>query len=193
MTEREALLKAVCENPDDDTPRLVFADWLQEHGEEERAEFIRLQIALARGNYNPGESARLKQYELQLLLRARDWRHEVPGAEQVRYVRGLINHAYFSEVAGFLNALDRAPLRSVVISGPVDLVTVFKAVSTRRIEEIDLGNADVGKTHIAAFADTDKWHAPNRLILPWYLATNEIRERIRARFRGQVEFKPLFG
>jgi uncharacterized protein (TIGR02996 family) len=48
MTEREALLRAVCEFPDDDTPRLVFADWLQEHGDEERAEFIRLQIEAAR-------------------------------------------------------------------------------------------------------------------------------------------------
>jgi uncharacterized protein (TIGR02996 family) len=47
MTEREALLRAICENPDDDTPRLVFADWLDEHGEPERAEFIRVQIELA--------------------------------------------------------------------------------------------------------------------------------------------------
>ena len=47
MNERELLLRAVCENPDDDTPRLVFADWLQEHGDEARAEFIRLQIRLA--------------------------------------------------------------------------------------------------------------------------------------------------
>lgn len=47
MTEREALLKAVCDSPDDDTPRLVFADWLQESGEEcdqTRAAFIRVQI-----------------------------------------------------------------------------------------------------------------------------------------------------
>jgi uncharacterized protein (TIGR02996 family) len=48
MNEWQALMCAVCENPDDDAPRLVFADWLQEHGEEERAEFIRLQIKLAR-------------------------------------------------------------------------------------------------------------------------------------------------
>lgn len=47
MNERKALLRAVCANPDDDTPRLVFADWLQENGDEERAEFIRLQIRLA--------------------------------------------------------------------------------------------------------------------------------------------------
>ncbi|QJW99786.1 TIGR02996 domain-containing protein [Frigoriglobus tundricola] len=40
-------------NPDDDTPRLVFADWLQEHGEEDRAEFIRVQIELVRKAENP--------------------------------------------------------------------------------------------------------------------------------------------
>jgi uncharacterized protein (TIGR02996 family) len=31
MTERESLLAAICASPEDDTPRLVFADWLDEH------------------------------------------------------------------------------------------------------------------------------------------------------------------
>src|SRR5215207_1617840 len=38
-------------HPDDDTPRLVLADWLEEHGDRHtaaRAEFIRVQIELAR-------------------------------------------------------------------------------------------------------------------------------------------------
>ena len=48
MTEREALYRTICENPDDDTPRLVYADWLQENGEEARAEFIRVQCNLAK-------------------------------------------------------------------------------------------------------------------------------------------------
>ncbi len=30
----DALLHAICEHPDDDTPRLVFADWLDERGDE---------------------------------------------------------------------------------------------------------------------------------------------------------------
>jgi uncharacterized protein (TIGR02996 family) len=47
MTERDALLAAVCENPDNDTLRLVFADWLEENGDPERAEFIRVQVELA--------------------------------------------------------------------------------------------------------------------------------------------------
>lgn len=38
-----ALLAAIIANPDEDTPRLVYADWLQENGQEERAEFIRSQ------------------------------------------------------------------------------------------------------------------------------------------------------
>ncbi len=44
----EALLAAVLADPGDDAPRLVYADWLDEHGEPERAEFIRVQIDLDR-------------------------------------------------------------------------------------------------------------------------------------------------
>src|SRR5215203_2415404 len=44
MSDESALLAAILANPDEDTPRLVYADWLQENGQPERAEFIRLQI-----------------------------------------------------------------------------------------------------------------------------------------------------
>lgn len=45
--EREAFERAVVASPDDDTVRLVYADWLDERGDP-RGEFIRVQIALAR-------------------------------------------------------------------------------------------------------------------------------------------------
>jgi uncharacterized protein (TIGR02996 family) len=44
----DAFLEAIGTDPDDDTPRLVCADWLEDHGQAERAEFIRVQIELAR-------------------------------------------------------------------------------------------------------------------------------------------------
>lgn len=47
MDERESFLRAIVANPDDDLPRLIFADWLAVHGEPERAEFIRVQCELA--------------------------------------------------------------------------------------------------------------------------------------------------
>jgi uncharacterized protein (TIGR02996 family) len=46
MNQRLALLSAILANPDDDLPRLVFADWLEENGTTDadaaRVEFIRL-------------------------------------------------------------------------------------------------------------------------------------------------------
>jgi uncharacterized protein (TIGR02996 family) len=45
MLEREALLAAIAAAPDDDLPRLVLADWLEER-DDPLGEFIRLQIEL---------------------------------------------------------------------------------------------------------------------------------------------------
>src|SRR5687768_11318383 len=42
-----ALLRASKSSPEDE-PRLVLADWLEEHGDPDRAELIRLQLALAK-------------------------------------------------------------------------------------------------------------------------------------------------
>ena len=47
---RAEFLRDICEHPEDDTPRLIFADWLEDHGEPERAEFIRVQCELAAWN-----------------------------------------------------------------------------------------------------------------------------------------------
>lgn len=49
MSDRTAFMQKICECPEDDTARLVFADWLEEYGgESERAEFIRVQVESAR-------------------------------------------------------------------------------------------------------------------------------------------------
>lgn len=42
-----ALLARICETPVDDAPRLIASDRLEELGEDERAEFIRVQIRIA--------------------------------------------------------------------------------------------------------------------------------------------------
>ena len=53
-TDGEALLRAVLEEPADDLPRLALADWFDERGEADRAEFIRCQLELARIRHRPG-------------------------------------------------------------------------------------------------------------------------------------------
>lgn len=56
--EWKALYRTICEEPTADLPRLVAADWLDEHDEPEFAEFIRVQCELDRhgvenGTYKP--------------------------------------------------------------------------------------------------------------------------------------------
>jgi uncharacterized protein (TIGR02996 family) len=46
MTDADAFLDAIFAYPENDLPRLVYADWLEEHGQEAYGEFIRLQCAI---------------------------------------------------------------------------------------------------------------------------------------------------
>jgi uncharacterized protein (TIGR02996 family) len=60
MTEEDAFLAAVLSEPHDDTPRLVFADWLEERdgpGDAARAEFIRLSVSAPETTFWPHDRA----------------------------------------------------------------------------------------------------------------------------------------
>src|SRR5262245_40576311 len=72
--EDVALLQEIVESPDDDLPRLVYADWLDDHGQAERAEFIRVQVELARLAEEDDERAELEHRERRLRKRhEREW------------------------------------------------------------------------------------------------------------------------
>lgn len=45
--DEQSFINAIIATPEDDMPRLIFADWLEEHGNQQRAEFIRAQIQIA--------------------------------------------------------------------------------------------------------------------------------------------------
>jgi uncharacterized protein (TIGR02996 family) len=47
LTAGDGLFRAILEEPRRDDLRLIYADWLDEHGEPGRAEFIRVQVELA--------------------------------------------------------------------------------------------------------------------------------------------------
>jgi uncharacterized protein (TIGR02996 family) len=54
LTPHDALHRVICDFPDDDTPRLAFADCVEEAGDPARAAFIRTQLELARvPEYDP--------------------------------------------------------------------------------------------------------------------------------------------
>ncbi len=62
-SELVALLDAIKDHPDDDTPRLVLADWLDEQGDPldaERAKLIRKDVARAQGTAPPAANMELR-------------------------------------------------------------------------------------------------------------------------------------
>ncbi len=97
--EEVAFRQEILDRPEDDTPRLVYADWLDDHGDPERAEFIRVQIELAQleewGARRPGLEQRQKRL---LKLHARQWGE------------GMVRKVYGSEFRrGFLEKIELPP------------------------------------------------------------------------------------
>ena len=58
-TVERALLQAILDDPEDDGIRLIYADWLQEHGEEDVAAALRTSLA-SRGWWNFPTSVRAR-------------------------------------------------------------------------------------------------------------------------------------
>jgi uncharacterized protein (TIGR02996 family) len=72
MTDRAAFLRAIRARPDDGALRLVFADWLEEHGDP-LADFIRLQCELEplRDLYDDERAKALQEREWEMLRQHR--------------------------------------------------------------------------------------------------------------------------
>jgi uncharacterized protein (TIGR02996 family) len=67
LHEREAFLRAIFDSPDDDTPRLVYADFLDENDDSDRATYIRYDCELAKLD-DTDTRRQIIQEEISLLL-----------------------------------------------------------------------------------------------------------------------------
>lgn len=87
-------LERICASPDDDAPRLIYADLLDERGDP-RGEFIRIQIALARLPCDDPSRAELARRECAMLGRYQTkWSEILRGiAGSAEFCRGFIETA----------------------------------------------------------------------------------------------------
>lgn len=100
MNEHDAFIKGIAANIYDDAPRLAFADWLDEHGDHDRAEFIRVQVELEpmRDQYEIPRADELHERESHLLYKHwEDWRAGLPNyqadgwAAECDFHRGFVD------------------------------------------------------------------------------------------------------
>jgi uncharacterized protein (TIGR02996 family) len=116
-------LEDIASNPDDDTPRLVFADWLEDEGDEERAEFIRVQIERSRLPAWDVRQVRLRIREAELLARhGKKWKGDLPELKGITWEgfrRGFVATA---KVASFAVLRDKAS--ECWAAAPIEEVTI---------------------------------------------------------------------
>ncbi len=136
-------LEAICENPDDDVPRFVYADWLEER-EDPRGEFIRIQYALANMPDDDERRWSLLARERQLLGQyGKGWAG--PLRRQVRHYtfrRGFVE-AITLPAADFLSKGDDllrlAPVRQVLLLDALDrLADLADSPLLNRLTGLDL-------------------------------------------------------
>jgi uncharacterized protein (TIGR02996 family) len=148
-SEEQAFLSRVRDYPDDDGPRLIFADWLDEQGDP-RGEFIRIQCAIARLPHDDPRRAELQQREQALFdSHQHEWTARLRGiASDWTYRRGFIESISIDAKA-FLtsssNLLRQTPIRRVrFIDAGSCFVQLVEAPMFGQIPEIDLTHNYLG-------------------------------------------------
>ena len=151
MSEREHLLAAICANPEEDTPRLAFADWLDEQGGDgnaRRAAFIRAQIRLAplpryHPDWLPAAHAILRTWGPHLL----EWRTELPllaGIHWGEFRRGFVETVGVSSPGNLVQkgawVASSAPLLGIALNGRDHLAALALSPVFARIRRLRLAH-----------------------------------------------------
>jgi uncharacterized protein (TIGR02996 family) len=155
MTDRQALLAAIIAEPDEDMPRLAYADWLDEQGDtyfSDSAALIRLQIAYARAERYSSEWLELAGRHAPLFEKRKQiweptWNSRLGYAA---YRRGFLEAEQFKPTSKtFATNFDRLfatePLRALHFldlgnAGGAALETIVFHPALARIETLDLAN-----------------------------------------------------
>jgi uncharacterized protein (TIGR02996 family) len=143
MSGHEPFLEAIRGEPDEDVHRLVFADWLEEHGDPDRAELIRVQCDLARLPNDDPRRAELEVREIRLLAEhAAEWAAPWPAFGNWWYAGDEALRAVFRR--GFIEVIDVAgfPASTLVPDGP--LARMFAAHPIRELSVVTRDLGDLG-------------------------------------------------
>lgn len=150
MSIEDALLCAVLEDPHNDAPRLVYADWLEEQGDE-RAEFIRVQCELAAGVEDGERETALRERERTLLAKhGQAWRAPLlPLMGQFTFERGFPARLRVG-AATFLQQAEQifrvAPVTHVKLTGarPIDGLARCPHLSRLTVLDMEFNRLSTG-------------------------------------------------
>lgn len=160
-TDSSGFLEQIVACPDDDAVRLVYADWLEERGESDRAELIRVQI----------ERAALPVWDArQLPLRVREnallkqdewrWKQELPQLKGViwgTFRRGFVSTATLTQSSALKKHAGRlangVPLESLSMGWPQARDALDKVAPLPGLRELTLNSMFVAGSEADRLAE----------------------------------------
>jgi uncharacterized protein (TIGR02996 family) len=152
LAEHEAFLRAIFDAPADDTPRLVYADFLEEHGDADRAAYIRADCEAAR--VDPDDPRGSGFHDVLVALRSRhplDWPWNGKSTDRGLPLPGtvVIPAPRLDEFPAIREAAVRPSpewfgARALKLTrgaplGPAQVEALFELPFTRQVTEWDLG------------------------------------------------------
>jgi uncharacterized protein (TIGR02996 family) len=158
-------LQTIIASPDDDAPRLVFADWIEEAGDSDRAEFIRLQCEIARISDDDPRRKRLITRERELLRQYYvAWQRDLPQLEEVTwggFDRGFVGAVRVESAEAFTHQVDAifaaAPIGEVrfhrIFSDGAKRIALTPQLGRIHVLDLEDGNV-IGTAGAQALADS---------------------------------------
>lgn len=158
-------LPSIIDAPDDDAPRLVFADWLEENGDTERAEFIRIQCELARLGEDDPRFRRLTARGKELEDEHRvEWQSDLPQFEEIfwgGFHRGFVAAVRVESVETFAEHADAifaaAPIRELrfhrVFANEAKRIAMTRQLARVQVLDLEDGNM-IGNQGAQALANS---------------------------------------
>jgi uncharacterized protein (TIGR02996 family) len=169
MPDDPAFIRAIAASPDDDAPRLVYADYLDETGDPAkaaRAEFIRVQIEKARLVPDTPRWTELWHRDTALLEWATQWRAELPRIVGVQYggfARGFVDKVESYTPIAFLSSASKVFDCVPVFRLSVRALSAEQAIQLVRFEglcatsNLELSVRELTVDTMAALSDRGPW------------------------------------
>jgi uncharacterized protein (TIGR02996 family) len=204
VPDNPAFIRTIAASPDDDAPRLVYADYLDETGDPAkaaRAEFIRVQIEKARLVPDTPRWTELWHRDTALLEWAKQWRAELPEFGEIRYggfVRGFIDYAGCNTeaiVGQESTVFDAIPLRRLRLHvlNLQSARAVAKLPELLQITDLELSfRGAESPSNLRAFTQRGRWPMLRRISVAWLPTTGERSLSIAWR-KVYAEFQGAFG